>query len=281
MRIRSGIIIAGLLACLVSAGPAVVSAPAHQETIRVGGTGAALGPLRKLSASFKDRAGGVTVEIAPSMGSSGGIRAVAEGALDIGLSSRRLTEDERDQGLTAREFAKTPFVLAAGLHAHAAGMTLTEVVRIYRGETSAWPDGERIRIVLRPASDTDTSIIRSISPGLAAALDGALKREGMLVGLTDQENTELLEKTPGAIGFTSLSQLVTEQPRIKALALDGVMPAENGAVNRQYPHRKPLYLVTKERPSKAVSRFLFFIGSPEGMRVLESAGCIPADIHRP
>jgi phosphate transport system substrate-binding protein len=262
----------------------IILAPAAspaQETIRIGGTGAALGPLNRLAAAYKHRSGDIATVVAPSLGSSGGIKAVAEGALDIGLSSRPLTDDERKRGLVAREFARTPFVLAAGRQVNVDGLTLPELVRIYRGEVTAWPGGERIRVVLRPASEADTALIKSISPDLAAAVDDALKREGMLMSLTDQENAELLEKTPGAAGFMSLAQLVTEQRRLKVLSLEGMRPAGKGVVNRNYPHMKQLYLVTKERPSSAVSRFLFFVASPEGSRILEVAGCIPAAAHRP
>jgi phosphate transport system substrate-binding protein len=268
--------------CMVLAG--IMLAPASaaaQETIRVGGTGAALGLVERIAADYQRRQSGIKIVVIPSLGSSGGIKAVAEGALDIALSSRPLTDAERKRGVEARDLCRTPFVLAAGRPAHADGLTFPEVARIYRGEMTAWPDGERIRIVLRPASESDTAIIRGLSPVLAAAVDDAMKREGMLTALTDQENADLLEKTPGAVGFLGLAQLITEDRRLHILALDGRRPAEKGVVNRSYPHMKPLYLVTGERLSPAAARFLLFIDSPDGRRILEAAGSVPASSHRP
>jgi len=277
MERRLSGLIKGVSGSLLLAGTllAPVALPA-QEAIRIGGTGAALGPLSRLAAAYQRRSQDIAIVVTHSLGSSGGIKAVAEGALEIGLSSRPLTDDERQRGLVAREFCRTPFVLAAGQRVKTDGLTLPEVVRIYRGEMAAWPDGERIRVVLRPASESDTAVVRGLSPECAAAVDIALKREGMLMALTDQENADLLEKTPGAVGFLGLAQLITEQRRLQVLALEGIRPAEKGAVNRNYPHRKPLYLVTRERPSPATARFLAFVASPEGRRILEEAGAIPA-----
>jgi phosphate transport system substrate-binding protein len=252
-----------------------------QENIRIGGTGAALGLFDRLATAYAKRSNIAKPEIAPSLGSTGGIKAVAEGALDIGLSARPLKEAERGQGLTAVEIARTPFVLAVGQHVNVERLSLPEIAAIYRGSVRTWPGGERIRIVLRPQTESDSAHIRSLSPELAAAVDDAMKREGMLIALTDQENAKLLENTPGAVGFIGLVQVITEQRRLKVLALDGVRPAEKGVVNSGYPHLRQLFIVTKGQHSPAVARFLRFIASPEGRRIQEAAGCIPVDARIP
>jgi phosphate transport system substrate-binding protein len=240
-----------------------------------------LGLFDRLAGAFAQQSGTGKAVIAPSLGSTGGIKAVAEGALDIGLSARPLKDEERSLGLASREIARTPFALAAGRHVNVDQLTRSEVAAIYRGSVQTWPGGERVRVVLRPPVESDTAIIRSLSPDMAAAVDDALKREGMLIALTDQENAKLLEGTPGAVGFISLAQVITEQRRLQVMALDGVRPAEKGVVNRNYPHMRRLFVVTKERPSPSVARFLHFVASAEGRRILEAAGCIPADDRIP
>ena len=62
------------------------------ETLRIGGTGAALGPMARLGDAFQDLHPDTTIEILPSLGSGGGIKATMAGAIDIGLSSRDLNQ---------------------------------------------------------------------------------------------------------------------------------------------------------------------------------------------
>ena len=90
-----------LFTIMIVAGPLPV--PARADTIRLGGTGGALGGMKLLAEEFKKSHPGDTVIILPSMGSSGGINAVLSGALDIGLGNRALTGAEQGRGLVVRD----------------------------------------------------------------------------------------------------------------------------------------------------------------------------------
>ena len=52
------------------------------------------------------------IAVLPSLGSGGGIKAVLSGALQLGLSSRPLTEAEVKAGAVGIEYGRTPFVFA-------------------------------------------------------------------------------------------------------------------------------------------------------------------------
>jgi phosphate transport system substrate-binding protein len=155
------------------------------------------------------------------------------------------------------------------------GLSSNELVKIYRGDMPAWPNGEWVRVVLRPASDADTIIARGISPEMSAALDLALSREGMLMAATNQESNALIDKTSGSIGFSTLTQIVTENHPVKALAINGVEPGMNGSANKQYPFMKTLSLLTRPAAPQAVRRFIDFVRSPEGAAILQKTGNIP------
>jgi len=53
-----------------------------------------------------------------------------------------------------------------------------------------WPDGTRIRVVLRPVGDSDSDMVRSLSPEVKQAKTEVEKRPGMLFAVTDQESAE-------------------------------------------------------------------------------------------
>ena len=105
-----------------------------QETIRIGGTGTGLGTMTLLASAFQKKHPEIKIRIMPSIGSSGAIQATAQGALDIGLNGRPLTEREAKLGLVVTEYAKTPFVFAVRKDVPVQGLTSKELVKIYSGE---------------------------------------------------------------------------------------------------------------------------------------------------
>ncbi len=266
---RMGLVILALNG-LVPGPPAVA-----EETIKLGGTGTAIGAMKLIVAVFEKENPGIAVAIMPSMGSSGGIQAVSKGALDIGLISRPLQGGELTQGLSQVEYAKTPFILITQKNGSLSGLSSEDMIKIFRGEMRTWPNGEQIRLVRRPASDTDTAIAKSISPAMSMAVDAALSREGMLMALTDQENVDLIEKIPGALGFSTLGQVFAEKRNVKILSLNGVTPSTKTLTNGSYPLFKPLYMATKAGPLSPVHRFINFMRSAECRRILQETGNVP------
>lgn len=248
---------------------------ASAEVLRVSGTGSTIGSVRQLATAYQRANPGQAIRLLPNVGSSGAIKAVAEGALDVGISGRPLRPEEQARGLLALAFAQTALVFAAGPGVKAGSMTASELARIYRGESTAWPDGGRIRLVLRPRSDVDTGLVRSISPELDAAVELALSREGMLMAATNQDCNETLARTPGSIGPTSLTQLVTESLAVHPLAWNGVAPTLQNLASGAYPLTKRFHLVIRASPTAAVRRFVDYLGTPEARRILERTGNLP------
>jgi phosphate transport system substrate-binding protein len=245
------------------------------EVIRIGGTGSGLGTMRLLASEFENKYPDISVKVLPSIGSSGAISAISKDALEIGLISRELKQDELKFGLRVTEFSRTPFVLVSERHVPVSNLSHEDLVKIYSGETKSWPNGERIRIILRPAADADTLIARGISLGMSAAIEKVLAREGMLMALTNQESMDLIEKTPGAIGFSSLAQLLSEGRTAKVLSYNGVFPNSNSFLKGTYPLSLKFALITRPDRSPAEQCFINFVQSPQGRSILEKSGCYP------
>jgi len=261
------------LALIIAA--ALPSAPALAgETIVIGGTGSALGSMKLIAAAFEKSHPGVQVRIMPSLGSSGAIKAVSKGALGLGLTSRSLKNDELRLGLSAVEYARTPFIPVAHRNVPASGVSTAEVVDIYKSHLLSWSNGERIRLIIRPATETDTALVRSISPAMSAAVDVALLREGLLMALTDQDSVEMLESTPGSFGFSTLAQIVSEKRQLKILSFNGLQPGKTTLERSAYPLAKTLSIVTRTSPAAPVRQFVDFLFSAKGKRILEDSGNI-------
>jgi phosphate transport system substrate-binding protein len=129
--------------------------------------------------------------------------------------------------------------------------------------------------------DVDNALLREISPEMSTALDAAFQRPGLLVAVTNQECDDILSRTPGAIGPTSLSELTTEERRIVPLGWNGVAPTVQNLASGAYPLAKSFFLVFRTPPSPPVARLLALLRSPEGRRILELSGNLPLPLPVP
>jgi phosphate transport system substrate-binding protein len=255
-------------------GTAILSAgeAAAVDAIRVGGTGNALGTMRLLTEAFGKQNPELKITMMSSLGTSGAVKAVPKGSLDIGLTSRPLTEAELKTGAIALEYARTPLVFAVSTKTPITALSLDQVADIYTGKTVNWPDGSQIRPILRQAGDDNTRQIRQMSPALDKALSAAEKRPGMPFATTDQEAADKTESIPGALVATTLGLINSENRPLRALTLNGVEPTAGNGVSGKYPHVKRFFLITQASPSAAVKRFIVFVQSPPGRDILIRTG---------
>lgn len=240
--------------------------------IRIGGSGGPLGTMQLLAEAFKKIHSQATVVIVPSLGSSGGIKALRAGAIDLALTSRPLRDAERGLDTSATEYARTPFVFAAAVGTNVLAITTPELIGIYTGERKTWPDGRPLRLVLRPDTESDTDIVKSLSPEMNLAVKTAQGREGMIMALTDKASADSLETIPGALGATTLAQIISEKRALQPLALNGVTPSLKALAEGRYPYYKTFFMVSGPKTSPLTQQFAVFVRSAAGREILEKNG---------
>ena len=250
-------------------------ASAAETIVTVGGTGSALGSMKKLAELYEQSHPGIRIRILPSLGSTAGIKAAIGGAVDVGVTSRPLTENERQQGAMEVEYARSPFVFIANHGSTKKDITVQELEKIYSDPSARWSDGSRIRLILRPEKDIDTKLVRNLSPGMEQAMKRAHARPGMIMALTDQEATDAVVKTPGALGCATFSEIVSEKRSVSILTFNGVKPDIKNIANGSYPLVKSFYLVTTSKTPSAARRFTEFVQSPAVARILSESGNMP------
>jgi phosphate transport system substrate-binding protein len=89
---------------------------------------------------------------------------------------------------------------------------------------------------------------------------------------TDQDNVLLAEKMTGSLTAVTLTQVVTEKPRLQFVAIDGVDPTLENFERGAYPYRKDFYLVFLHSKKNTVERFIAFLRSAEGEQLLRETG---------
>lgn len=255
--------------------------PLHAETLGLGGTGSALGTLRMLGEAFAKLSPEITIIVPRSLGSTGGIRAVQAGALDLAASARPLNEDEKKAGLVEMAYGKTPFIVVTSHPTYRENMTSADVVAIFSQKRTVWPDGSRIRLVLRPESDSDTDFLKANFPGIGPGLMATINLQTIPVATTDQDNLDTAEKLPGSFAVTSLNIVLSENRRkVTALPLDGFKPTLANLESGAYKYSKVLYFIAAAKPNQPARDFLAFVASPEGRRILRATGNLPLPLPR-
>jgi phosphate transport system substrate-binding protein len=250
-----------------------------ERKLIITGSGSDIGAMRRMADGFQKKHPNVAIDVLPSIGSTGGIKAVKEGRIDIGLSSRPLTPEERSMGIIEEPYGRTPFTFAVQESNPANGVTLTEIEDIYAGKRRTWPDGTPIRLILRPWRDSFSVYLASINPRLKSASEKAHSIPGVFVGTTDQEAAEQIEKTPGSFGTTCSSLMAVEKRRIKALSVDGAAPILSNIADGvhvsagKYPYTMTMSLVYKRDNDKGeVKDFIKFVFSKDGRKLLSECG---------
>lgn len=246
---------------------------AAENTINISGTGGAIAVIKDLADAFRKKNPQVDIVfITPPLGSKGGIRAVMDGALDIGLSNRDLLDDENNKDVMAIEYAKSPLAFVVRTDNPLHDISIKMVEDIYAGRLVNWPDGSSIRLVVRPATDMHNAKLKELSPEMKKAVENVLSRKGLPMAATDDENADLLEKLQGSFGAAAYAQVIAEKRNLKVLSLNGVKPAPETIANGTYPLINRCYLVIKTKPLPGVKQFADFVLSREGQSILERLG---------
>ena len=268
--------VVGLVLLLV-ASLANAADPARMETLTVGGTGSAMPLVGQFAQAYGSLEPNVKVRVVdPPLGSNGAIRAVLAGAVDLAVLGKPLTEAEKAQGCQDWELGRTPFLVVTERKLPLPGFTVEQLAAIYSGKMTTWSDGSPIRLVVRNLFESDTLILRKMSPDMDRAVDVALARPGMLVAANDLENIDLLERTSDSLGTSNLALVQAQNRKLNALPIDGKEPTLAAMRQGTYPYSKSIYLARGPKLSPVAQGFLEFILSASGKEILDRAGYVPA-----
>lgn len=260
-----------MVACAVTA---VASQSHAMEIIRMNGSGGPLGMARLLADAYTEQHREVHVETGKALGSAGAVQALLAGVLDVVVSSKPLTPEQGAKGLQFHRFGKTPLLAVTEKSVPKKNITTRELEDIYAGRLRQWPNGERIRVVLRPWEDVDSRILRGLSPGVNEALNKSRSLAGVMYAATDPESDETVSRTPGAIGTSALVSIISGKQPLNILKLNGVKGSLQSLSRGNYPLVKQINFITAAHPSPAVQKFLAFVYSRQGRVIAGKTGVL-------
>ena len=247
-----------------------------QSVVRISGTGSGTGGMRLLAQAFMQANPAVRVDVLPAVGSTGGISALMAGQVELAVSNRPPKPAEIDKlAMLSVEYARTPFVVAVHRDLGVSALTLAQFAALFAEGAATFPNGKRARPVLRMSDAADTAILKSLSPTVAAAIDAATLRRGMLNADTDSEAADLVERTAGAFTGSTLALIESEKRPLIALTIDGKAPTVAALLDGSYPYFKALFMIVGPQAGAETKRFAAYLQSAPGRAVLRAHGHAP------
>ena len=204
-------------------------------------------------------------------GSSSGIQAVSEGRCDIGLSSRALKDEEKEQGLEETVVAYDGIAVIVNNENPVENLTLEQIADIYTGKITNWSEvgGDDAEIVLigREAGSGTRDGFESIT-----GTEEACQYRQELTSTGDVITT--VESNANAIGYASLASV---SDSVKVVTVDGIAPSEETVLDGSYKIQRPFVLVTKADTalSEAAQKFFDYITSEDAKSIISEAGAVP------
>jgi phosphate transport system substrate-binding protein len=242
------------------------------------GSGSNLAIIRLQAKEFGRAHPEIKIEVPASIGSTGGIRAAADGAVAMGLVSRPLNEREKGLGLAVLPYARTAVVIGAHPSVADDGITSEELVRIYKGAKTRWKDGREIIVLTREPGDSSIEVLEREIQGFKDAYAESHRAKRWTTLYTDQKMNQVLARTPYAIGLSDMGAITAERLPIKALKVSGVPPTAENVSSGRYALVKTLaFVFLKDKLPAGTKAFLDFVRSREGEKILRANGYLPGE----
>ena len=238
-------------------------------TVNTDGSTSMADVMAAFQESFGDMYPDVTVNYSGT-GSGSGITNVLAGTVDIGLSSRALTDEEKAEGAVENIVALDGVAIVVHPENTVTDLTIEQIAQIYTGEITNWSE--------LGGADAPIAVIgRDAASGTRGAFEEIVGVEDACQYTNEYESTgEVIGSVagnPNAIGYASLSAV---DESVVAVEVNGVAPSEATVADGTYEIQRPFVMVTKEGTelSPAAQAFLEWAMSADAADEVEAAGCV-------
>lgn len=243
------------------------------ETLVVAGSGSNLSATRILIREFLRQHPEIDFAEPTNVGSSGAVRAVAEGAISLGLISRPLRDAERQLPLAVVPFARTALVIGAHPGVADRGLTSAELLAIYRGTKSTWENGRQIIVLTREPGDSTIEVLEEEIPGFREVYQQSIRANRWTIIMKDEIMNRRLRQIPDALGFSDVGAITSQRLAIKVLRFNGVAPTPENVASGAYPLVKTLsFAYRRGNVTPAAKAFIAFARSATAKSILRRHG---------
>ena len=275
---------AALTACGGAASSAAASSAAVSSTAESAASGAALSGnvatggstsmknvIAALTEGFAEIEPDVTVSYDPT-GSGAGITGATDKTLDIGLSSRALKDDEKND-VDGTVIALDGIAIIVNKDSKVEDLTVDQLKQMFTGEITNWSevggdDGEIVLVGREAGSGTRDGFESIVDVKDSCKYAQELTATGAVISA--------VEANPLAIGYASLSAV---GDTVKAVTVGGVECSEETVKDGSYEVQRPFVFVTNDSVtlSAQAQAFFDFATSTDAADLIRTAGAVPVN----
>ncbi len=244
------------------------------ESITISGSDSAYPAVLRLAEGYNREHPRDRIHFLPSGHSEAGVTGVVDGEAQIGVVSRELTLEEQAHALLRYPFARDMLVFATHPDVNVHEISSRELLNIFSGKIANWKTlgGADLEIVV-----LDRPYYTSAKIKLEETIFGEdfkVSSKAMVLERSEQVD-ETLQNVPGSIGYTAYSNLYAKGFDISILHLNGMMPSLERLQYSSTDVFREYAFVFKDRPQGLARRFVDFVYSSAGARILLSNGLAP------
>lgn len=217
------------------------------------------------------------VQISLSGGGSGeGIKALIDKTADIATSSREIKKEEitlaQTKGIkpAAHVVAHDAIIPVVHPKNKVSNLSIDQLSQIYQGKITNWKEvgGEDLKIVV---------ISRDSSSGTFESWDHFVMKKAKVTPKAQMLASNgaivtAIAKNRYAIGYLGIGYI---NKSVKSLQVNSVTASVQTALSKEYPLSRELYMYTDGDAKGDVAKYLGFVKSAEGQKIVVKEGFVP------
>ena len=262
---------ASSVASTVSSAAASTASGSLSGNVATGGSTSMKNVIAALTEGFAEVEPGVTVSYDPT-GSGAGITGATDKTLDIGLSSRALKDEEKND-VDGTVIALDGIAIIVNKASKVEDLTVDKLKQMFTGEITNWADvggddGEIVLIGREAGSGTRDGFESIVDVKDSCKYAQELTATGAVISA--------VEANPLAIGYASLSAV---GDTVKMVTVGGVECSEETVKDGSYEVQRPFVFVTNKSVtlSEQAQAFFDFATSTDAADLIRTAGAVPVN----
>ena len=249
--------------------------------IRIDGSTTVLPIAQKVAEAYMKEHPDVNISVSGG-GSGNGIKGIIDGTIDIGDSSRFITQDEVKLAVEKGGYP-VPFAIAYDcivpvVHPGntVSNLTVEQLKAIYKGEVTNWKElgGPDLKIVV---------ISRDTSSGTYEVWEEkVMKKERVspaaMLQASNGAIVQVVSSNKFAIGYIGLGYV---NQTVKPIPVNGIIGNEETTLNGRYPISRPLFMFTRGWPAGDILNFInYVLHAAKGPKNGEGGGICSAPLTK-